>query len=157
MAAETIEQWAADQAHALALTRPELERYYAFRDALYEEVRRGVEAFNAAIGSSSVKPIRFTAGPESKWISMERGRKAVIFGVQDQVVWTQTAVRKWSDQSGTWDHAEHTETLSELQAIAPKKEGESSSEQRSPLKYENKSVDVDEFARILIAKVIDQS
>lgn len=155
MPAETIEQWAADQVHALALSRPELERYYAFRDALYDQVRRGSDAFNAAIGDSGVKPIRLAVGPGNSWISLERGRKAVIFAVQDQVVWTQTSTRKWSDLSGAWDHAEHVETVSTLRM--PKDDKETSPETRGPLQYENKNIDADEFARILIARVIDQS
>lgn len=157
MAEETIEQWAADQVKALALNREELEGYYAFRDALYEQVRRGTEAFNAAIGSSGVKPIRLTSGPRGSWISLERGRKAVVFSVQDQVVWTQALTRRWSDLSETWDHAEHTETVSTLRMQESRDEKEVAPGTRGPLQYENKNVDADEFARILIAKVIDQS
>ncbi len=158
MAAETIEQWATEQVKALTLSREELDRYYAFRDALYDAVRRGAEAFNAAIGNSGVKPIRFTAGPNNAWISLERGRKAVVFAVQDAVVWTQTSTRKWSDLSGAWDHAEHVETVSALHMEPPREDDkELHSEARGPLQYENKFIDADEFARILLAKVIDQS
>ncbi len=160
--ADSIEQWAAEQVKALQLSRAELDVYYAFRNDLYDYVRRGTEAFNAAIGDSGVKPIRFTAGPSHSWVSLERGRKAVVFAVQDQVVWTQVSTRKWSDLSDTWDHAEHVETVSTLRMAKPNESEPADaktldSPAGGPLQYENKNVGADEFARILIAKVIDQS
>ena len=149
---ESIEQWAADQVKALRMDRVELERFYKFRDELYEQVRRGADSFNAAIGDSGVKPIRLTAGPSNSWVALERGRKAMIFAVQDEIVWTQTSTRKWSDLSGNWDHAEHVETVSSLRLAADEKD----SNQRTPLKFDNKDVDADGFARLLLARVIDQ-
>jgi hypothetical protein len=149
----SIEQWAAEQVSALRMSRAELERYYAFRDELYAFVKRGCDAFNAAIGDSGVKPIKLTAGPSNQWIALERGRKAVVFAVQDEVVWTQTSTRKWSDLSNTWDHAEHVETVSTLRLET---RGEEKADNQAPLKFENKDVDADGFARLLIARVIDQ-
>jgi len=150
----SIEQWAADQVDALRMDRAELQQLYAFRDELYEQVRRGCEAFNAAIGDSGVRPIRLTRGPDNRWVAIERGRKAVVFAVQDEIVWTHTSTRKWSDLSDTWDHAEHVETVGTLHFA--RSADEKDSNQRGPLKFDNKDVDADALAQLLIAKVIDQ-
>ncbi len=149
----SIEEWATEQVGALRMSRAELDRYYAFRDELYEYVKRGCEAFNAAIGDSGVKPIKLAAGPSNTWMALERGRKAVVFAVQDEVVWTQTSTRKWSDLSNSWEHAEHVETVSSLRLERPKEEG---GDTQGPLKFDNKNMDADGFARLLIARVIDQ-
>jgi hypothetical protein len=149
----SIEDWAADQVNALRLSRVELEQINSFREALYDHVKRGSAAFNGSIGDSGVQPIRLSAGPGNTWMALERGRKAVVFAVQDQVVWTQTSTRKWSDLSNGWDHAEHVETVGTLSLERDQKK---ESDEQGPLKFENKSSDADGFARILLSKVIDQ-
>ncbi len=154
--ADSIEQWAADQVQALRLSRAELDRIASFREALYDHVRRGCDAFNAAIGDSGVKPIKVTAAPSNAWIALERGRKAVVFAVQDQVVWTQTSTRKWSDLSNSWEHAEHVETVGTVRT-EPAKDEAANANEKGPLQYDGKNIGADEFARILIARVIDQS
>lgn len=148
----SIEQWAAEQVEALRMSSAELERLREFRDQVFEQVQRGCEAFNAAIKDSGVRPIKMTAGPENQWMTLERGRKAVTFAVQDEVVWTQTSTRKWSDLSEGWEHADHVEMVGTIRL----ERSERDTDERAPLKFDNKNVDSDGFAQLLIARVIDQ-